>query len=45
MFDVCYGTELLRKIELAPKVTIAEQVHFLHILITFIFPYLCWVVD
>jgi hypothetical protein len=35
---------LLKKIKLAPKRPIAEQVHFFYILITFLFYYLCWLV-
>jgi hypothetical protein len=43
VFGVCYGAELLpKKIELTPKEIITEQVHFPHILITFLFHYLCW---
>ena len=46
VFGVCYGTELLpKKIEIIHQRTIAEQVHFPHILITFLFYYLCWVVS
>jgi hypothetical protein len=37
-FGVCFRTELLtKKIELTPKSTIAQQVHFPHIPITFLF--------
>jgi hypothetical protein len=35
---------LLKKIKLAPQRTIAEQVHYPHILRTFLFHYLFWVV-
>jgi hypothetical protein len=47
-FGVCYGTELLpKKIERTPlpQRSTAEQVHFPHILITFLFHYLCWVIE
>jgi hypothetical protein len=45
VFGVCYGTELLTKeTKLAPQRTIAEKVHLPHILTTFLFHCLSWVV-
>jgi hypothetical protein len=41
---VCYRTELLPEIKLASKELLLKQVHFPHILITFLFHYLWWVV-
>jgi hypothetical protein len=46
IFGVCYRTRLLtKKIKITTQRTIVKQVHFPHILITFLLHYLLWVVS